>query len=76
MEGAVTQMVTGQLKNGEIVNADHKPIESTINRNVKVTAPDFATPSNDFATLDELKIKLAATHQGLMGLRKMQMKRN
>ncbi|WP_082881332.1 DinB family protein [Lederbergia galactosidilytica] len=30
MEGAVTQMVTDQLKNGEIVNADHKPIESTL----------------------------------------------
>lgn len=41
-----------------------------INRDVKVTAPDFATPSNDFATLDELKIKLAATHQGLMGIEK------
>ncbi|KRG14733.1 hypothetical protein ACA30_09775 [Virgibacillus soli] len=70
MEGAVAQMVTDQLKNGEIVNADPKPIESSINRDVKVTAPDFATPSNDFATLDELKIKLTTTHQGLMGIEK------
>lgn len=65
MEGAITKTIIDQLENGEEVDADTKPIEATTNRGTKVEAPDFAQPSGDFATLDELKLKLTATHQGL-----------
>lgn len=66
MEGAITKTIINQLENGEEVNADLKPIEASTNRSTKVTAPDFATPNDDFATLEELKLKLTATHQGLV----------
>ncbi|ASK60941.1 hypothetical protein CFK37_01295 [Virgibacillus phasianinus] len=66
MEGAITKTIIDQLENGEVVNADLKPIEATTNRSTKVNAPDFAVPNDDFATLDELKLKLTATHQGLV----------
>ncbi|WP_404451593.1 DinB family protein [Virgibacillus necropolis] len=65
MEGAITKSIIDQLENGEVVNAEPKPIEASTNRATKVTAPDFAIPNDDFATLDELKLKLTATHQGL-----------
>ena len=65
MEGAITKTIIDQLENGEDVNADSKPIEGATNRGKKRETPNFAQPSGDFATLDELKLKLTATHQGL-----------
>lgn len=65
MEGAIAKTISHQLKNGETVNAEAKPIEATTNRDVKVVAPDFATPTGDFATLAELEQKLAASHDML-----------
>ncbi|MFG6494793.1 DinB family protein [Fictibacillus sp. UD] len=65
MEGGIGKTIAHQLKNGEAVNARSKPIEATINREIKVDAPEFAVPSDEFATLQELKMKLAATHQKL-----------
>lgn len=71
MEGAITKTIIDQLENGEDVNADSKPIERAINRDKKLEASDFAQPSGDFATLDELKLKLTATHQGLVKVAEM-----
>lgn len=68
MEGAITKTIQDQLANGEVAEAEEKPIDLTVNRDVKVEAPDFATPGETFATLAELKQKLAATHQGLTDL--------
>lgn len=65
MEGGIAKTILHQLKNGETVNASSKPIEASINREIKVDAPEFAVPSDEFATLVELKEKLAATHQKL-----------
>lgn len=65
MEGAIAKTVQDQLVNGDKVNANDKPIELTKNRDQKVEAPDFARPSDDFKTLEELKQKLAFTHKSL-----------
>ena len=65
MEGAISEMILDRMENGEVVNAQIKPIEATINRDIKIEAPEFAKPSNDFATLEELKFKLNITHQKL-----------
>ena len=51
MEGAITKTITNQLKNGEIVNPDLKPIEASTNRSTKVDAPDFAVPNDEFTSL-------------------------
>lgn len=70
MEGVITKTIEGQLDNGKSVNAEEKPIELTQNRAKKVEAPDFARPSESYATLDELKQKLDKTHKQLMDLEK------
>lgn len=68
MEGAITKSIQGQLADGEVVNADDKPIELSVDRSKKVDAPEFAKPSEEFVTLEELKKKLEATHKGLADL--------
>lgn len=68
MEGAITQTIKYQLKEGETQKIEDKPIELSTNRDVKVDAPDFAVPGDDFLTLLELKQRLAGTHEGLKEL--------
>ncbi|WP_165769100.1 DinB family protein [Virgibacillus profundi] len=68
MEAAVTKTIQTQLETGEVVIAEEKPIELTINRTMKVNSPDFSLPSESFVTLEELKVNLAATHQDLKEL--------
>ncbi|APC47369.1 DinB family protein [Virgibacillus halodenitrificans] len=65
MEGAITESIQKQLASPEINVVKEKPIELTVNRDTKVDAPSFAVPSEDYATLDELKEKLAYTHGNL-----------
>lgn len=66
MEGAITKTIIDHLENGEEVDPDPKPIEASTNRSTKVDAPKFAVPNDEFSTLEELKLKLTATHQGLI----------
>lgn len=68
MEGAITKTIQDKLANGEVDIIEEKPIGLTINRDTKVIAPDFATPSEAFVALAELKQKLATTHRGLIEL--------
>ncbi|GKV65288.1 MULTISPECIES: DinB family protein [Sporosarcina] len=68
MEGAVTKTIQSQLASDKQNLAQDKPIELTVNRSTKVEAPDFAVPTEDFATLEELKAKLSATHEALRHL--------
>ncbi|MGA4721171.1 DinB family protein [Fictibacillus nanhaiensis] len=68
MEGGIAKNIKHQLQNGKVVNADKKPIEATINREIKVDAPEFAVPTSEFASIEELKMKLAATHQHLLDI--------
>lgn len=63
MEGAIAKSIQKQLNEGEKTDVSDKPIELTANRDKKVEAPDFARPSNEFATLEELMQKLEATHK-------------
>ncbi|SDQ84230.1 Uncharacterized damage-inducible protein DinB (forms a four-helix bundle) [Virgibacillus salinus] len=68
MEGAITNNIRSQLVYGEVVNIADKPIELSVDRSRKVDAPKFVEPSEVFATLEELKQKLEATHNGLSEL--------
>ncbi|RKQ16766.1 DinB family protein [Ureibacillus endophyticus] len=65
MEIAIANIIKEQLENGEVQTAKPKPIEATVNRKYKVSAPEFSVPTNDFATLEELKEKLAMSRQEL-----------
>ncbi|MGP4106503.1 DinB family protein [Virgibacillus sp. L01] len=68
MEGAITKKIRSQLAHGEVVNAADKPIKLSVDRNRKVDAPEFAQPSESFASLEELKQKLETTHSELSEL--------
>lgn len=65
MEGGITKTIQKQLAAGKLHEVDDKPIELTVDRSTKVQAPDFAVPSVEFATLTEVKEKLAHTHAAL-----------
>lgn len=68
MEGGVAKTIQSQLDSDKQSLAQDKPIELTVNRSTKVEAPAFAVPTEDFATLEELKAKLSATHEALRQL--------
>ncbi|SIT79639.1 DinB family protein [Edaphobacillus lindanitolerans] len=61
MEGTVAKTIKLQAKNGETVKTEERPIEASVNRDVKVDAPEFVIPSEDFATKNELEQRLAAS---------------
>ena len=65
MEGSVAKTIQKQLASVEQNITTDKPIQLTVNRSTKVEAPEFATPTDDISTLDELKTKLSATHSAL-----------
>lgn len=68
MEGVIVKMVESQLEIGEDAKTEQKPIELAVDRSQRVEAPDFAKPSEAFETLEELKLKLEASHQGCLQL--------
>ena len=65
MEGAITKTINDQLASGKEERVEDRPIELSTNRDVKVDAPAFAVPGDDFLKLDDLKQRLAGTHEGL-----------
>ncbi|MBY0223587.1 DinB family protein [Sporosarcina aquimarina] len=65
MESGVIKTIQAQLTSGEQKDVADKPIELTVNRSTKVQAPEFATATEESATLEELKAKLNATHSTL-----------
>ena len=68
IEGGIIKTIQSELLNGNPKEASHKPIESSLDRSIKIKAPKFAQPSDDFKTLKELKIKLSATHDLLRNI--------
>lgn len=62
IEGGIIKTIQLELQTGNHKETSLKPIESSIDRSIKVKAPNFAQPSDDFKTLKALKIKLSATH--------------
>ncbi|MET3576313.1 DinB family protein [Bhargavaea ullalensis] len=65
MEGAVAKTIADQAVNGEETAAEMRPIEATVNRSVKVEAPAFTMPSDQFSSKEELKQKLSSTRSML-----------
>ncbi|WP_342506417.1 DinB family protein [Sporosarcina sp. FSL K6-2383] len=68
MERAIVHALSDQLANGENKAPVEKPIQFTTNRSTKVTAPLFATPSDDFISLEEMKSKLTKSRENLSNL--------
>lgn len=68
MEGMIVKMVENQLENGKEVKVEQKPIELTVDRRQKVEAPDFARPSDDFETPEEIQLKLETSRRAFLKL--------
>ncbi|MBK5445630.1 MULTISPECIES: DinB family protein [unclassified Peribacillus] len=66
MERVITKSIADKLKSDESIPAEDKPIEYTLNREVKVSAPPFVIPSEAFQTLDEVKNKLSESRQAFI----------
>lgn len=62
IEGGIIKTIQWVLQNGTPKNTSEKPIEQSLDRSIAIEAPDFAQPSEDFKTLEELQNDLSATH--------------
>ncbi|MGE7183158.1 DinB family protein [Peribacillus sp. NPDC006672] len=66
MERALTRKIADKLKSDESITPVDKPIELTLNREVKVQAPPFVLPSEAFQTLSEVKDKLSESRKAFI----------
>ncbi|MBO0997141.1 DinB family protein [Bacillus sp. SD075] len=66
MERAITKSISDKLKSDDSFPAVDKPIELTLNREVKVLAPPFVIPSESFQTLSEVKDKLSESRKAFV----------
>ncbi|MGE6378965.1 DinB family protein [Peribacillus muralis] len=68
MERAITKSIGDKLQSDERIPAVDKPIELTVNREVKVEAPSYLVPSDSYQTLQEVKDKLAESRSAFVQL--------
>ncbi|SNT45672.1 DinB superfamily protein [Bacillus sp. OK838] len=54
------------MKSDESIPAVDKPIELTLNRELKVLAPPFVIPSESFQTLSKVKDKLSESRKAFI----------
>jgi len=63
MEHAIVHTISKQLVKGETKTTSEKPIQFTTDRSVKVDAPAFVIPPNEFTSLKEMNIKLSKSRE-------------
>ena len=63
IEKSITRMISYQLENGETKQAAGMPVELTVDRSRKLTAPSFSEPTSEFITLEDMKQKLAKSRE-------------
>ncbi|RRN72436.1 DinB family protein [Peribacillus simplex] len=66
MERAITRNIADKLKSEESIPVVDKPIELTLNRELKVQAPPFVIPSESFQTLSRVKDKLSESRKAFI----------
>lgn len=65
MESAVAKMVETEMTSGREQEVKKRRIEATVDRSIKVSAPEFVLPTDTVATIDEIKEKLMTSHEAL-----------
>ncbi|MDM5295716.1 hypothetical protein QUF81_21635 [Peribacillus simplex] len=58
--------IADKLKSDESIPAVDKPIELTLNRELKVQAPPFVIPSESFQTLSKVKDKMPESRKAFI----------
>ncbi|MFT4415043.1 DinB family protein [Fredinandcohnia humi] len=67
LEKVVSHMIRSQLENETDTAVEAKPIEElTLNRSIKIEAPSFLIPSNDYITLEDMKARLLKSRARLL----------
>ncbi|MFE4813155.1 hypothetical protein ACFQ9Y_18740 [Peribacillus simplex] len=66
MERAITKGISDILKGDDSIPAVDKPIELTLNREVKVQAPPFVIPSESYQSLSEVKERLSESRKAFV----------
>ncbi|MBM7647682.1 hypothetical protein JOC78_000603 [Bacillus ectoiniformans] len=66
MERAVAKGIVSQLNDDSSEAVEDKPIELTVDRSVKVTAPSFVVPADGEMNVEEVKAKLAESRRSLI----------
>ncbi|KSU84319.1 MULTISPECIES: DinB family protein [Fictibacillus] len=65
MERSVAIIVSNRLKSKITAPAERKPIDRTVDRSVKVSAPVFVVPTKKYMTLEKMKNKLEESRNEL-----------
>lgn len=65
MEDMVVKMLDHALKTGEVQEAKKRRIEATVNRDIKVDAPDELVPSDEALSIETIKDNLSISHKKL-----------
>lgn len=68
METVIARNISKELQQGSSKKAVKKPIQLSVSRVIKVEAPSYTVPTDDFVTLDEMKEKLASSRKHLNDL--------
>lgn len=63
IEGGIAKTIKKQLANGDPHTTNDIPIKRIVDRSIKLEAPEFARPGEEFSTLRDLIDKLALTHE-------------
>ncbi|MFF2856480.1 MULTISPECIES: DinB family protein [unclassified Peribacillus] len=66
MERAITKGISDKLKSDDSIPTVDKPIELTLDREMKVQAPSFVIPSESYQTLSEIKEKLSESRKAFV----------
>ncbi|WNB91042.1 DinB family protein [Bacillus sp. NEB1478] len=68
IEMSITKAINKILKNGEAVSIQLKPIQNTVDRSIKIEAPPYVVPTENFLTLNTVKEKLKSSRESLLQL--------
>ena len=68
METVIAHNISKQLLKEESKKAMKKPIQMTVNRAIKVDAPEYVTPSEEWVALEDMKERLATSRELLNGV--------
>ncbi|TSI02263.1 DinB family protein [Lysinibacillus sp. BW-2-10] len=68
MEQLVVDGIQKKLKEGEDKIVKLRPIHRTVDRSIKVQAPQSLVPTNNFQTIEQLKNKLSQSRKSLLTL--------
>ena len=68
MEYVIARNISKELERGNSKKAMKKPIQLTVSRTIKVDAPSYTEPSEDFIRLVDMTEKLASSRANLNSL--------